>query len=450
MRIKNFIIAGLAGLLLTACTEDVAEQRMSMTSSCALKIEVSDNPAATRADYSGFPSTTFETGDAIGLYAFDGSSYVASNIRFVKQSNGSWLPDEEIPYVDDYTYYAYFPYRSTTYTPSTSGTVDDIDIKFDSFITDASNYFWQADQSTKAGYTYSNLMIAKGVVTDADDDAVTIKFTMAHKRGLAVFTVDAAEATFTGNIPYLIGDTKQFLMKPSTATSFTDDIGTYSLTASAGEYTVHNVSLPNDIDLGLPSGLKWAKGNIISDGNGGYKIGAETDYGAYFSWGNIAPHFSTDGFTFDGAYDWGTSNTDSPYAGSAGASISYTSQHKGRDYTANTTNDAARACLGGSWQVPTATQFQELYDNTDSEWTTISGVNGRKFMKKTDHSVYVFFPAAGLGDIISLDLRGSHGYYWSSSLYSADYGYHLCFSSSNVSTQSNNDRYYGFSVRAVR
>ena len=48
-----------------------------------------------------------------------------------------------------------------------------------SFITDASNYFWQANQSTKAGYTYSNLMIAKGTVTDTDDDEVTIKFTMA-------------------------------------------------------------------------------------------------------------------------------------------------------------------------------------------------------------------------------------------------------------------------------
>lgn len=249
MKTKNIIIAGLAGLLLTACAEDVTEQKMSMTSSCALKIEVSDNPAATRADYSGFPSTTFETGDAIGLYAFDGSSYVASNIRFVKQSDGSWTPDEEVPYVVDYTYYAYFPYRSTTYTPSTSGTVDAVDTKFDSFITDASNYFWQADQSTKAGYTYSNLMIAKGTITDADDDAVTIKFTMAHKRGLAVFTGDASEATFTGNIPYLIGDTKQFLMKPSSATSFTDNRGTYSMTASAGEYATHNIILTIDLSM---------------------------------------------------------------------------------------------------------------------------------------------------------------------------------------------------------
>ena len=246
MKTKNIIIAGLAGLLLAACTEDVVEKKPSMASYKPMKIEVADGvtDAVTRADYSGFPSTTFETGDAIGIYAFDGSSYVTSNIRFVKQSDGSWLPDEEVPYVEDYTYYAYFPYRATTYTPSTSGAVDAVDTKFASFISDASNYFWKANQSTKANFTYSNLMIAKGTITDTNDDAVTIKFTMVHKRGLAVFGGDGSDATFTGNIPYLIGDTKQFLMKPSTSTSFTDDIGTYSLTASAGEYVTHNINLP--------------------------------------------------------------------------------------------------------------------------------------------------------------------------------------------------------------
>lgn len=36
------------------------------------------------------------------------------------------------------------------------------------------------------------------------------------------------------------------------------------------------------VDLGLPSGLKWARGNIIMNGSK-YKIGEETDYGAYVS-----------------------------------------------------------------------------------------------------------------------------------------------------------------------
>ena len=125
MKAKNIIIAGLTGIILAACTEDMALENMALQrDNSSLKVEVTDGGAApgTRANYSGFPATTFETGDAIGLYAFDGSSYTASNIRFVKQSDGSWLPDEEVPYVEGYTYYAYFPYRATTYTPSTAGT----------------------------------------------------------------------------------------------------------------------------------------------------------------------------------------------------------------------------------------------------------------------------------------------------------------------------------------
>lgn len=265
MKIKKYIIAGLAGIILTACNSDMAMEEQATVkydNTNLLKVEVVDGSSAvTRADYSGFPSTTFETGDAIGVYAFNGSSYVVSNIRFVKQSDGSWLPDEELPYVNGHTYYAYFPYRTTTYTPSVSGTVDAVDTKFASFIADASNYFWKADQSSKADFTYSNLMIAKGVVTDTDDESVTIKFTMAHKRGLAVFTEDADIATFTGNQPYLVSNTKQFLMKPDVATSFTDNIGTYSLTAPGGEYVSHSI---NAIDLSMVDNAGSARASMTT------------------------------------------------------------------------------------------------------------------------------------------------------------------------------------------
>lgn len=261
-------------------------------------------------------------------------------------------------------------------------------------------------------------------------------------------TASASGGGGQGSLEWSNGSTRTALGSQTTKARWTGN-GNYNASDWSNEVTLTVVD-PYIVDLGLPSGCKWAKGNIVSDGNGGYKVGEETDYGAYFSWGNVTPHFSSNGSTFDDAYDWGMSNTSSPYSGSAGASISYTSQHKGRDYTANTTNDAARACLGGSWQVPTAAQFQELYDNTDNEWTTISGVKGRKFMKKTDHSVYVFFPAAGDGYMTSLYDRGSDGIYWSSSLYDANRGYNLNFNSSSVNTQNGSMRCIGYSVRAVK
>lgn len=195
------------------------------------------------------------------------------------------------------------------------------------------------------------------------------------------------------------------------------------------------------IDLGLPSGLKWANMNVGAE--------SEEEDGAYFSWGNIEPHFPTSASSFS-PYTWGGSNTGSPYKDTPGASIPFTSQTKNADYSADSGYDAARELFGGSWRMPTATEFKELYDNTDNEWTTINGVNGRKFMKKTDHSVYVFFPAAGYGSNTSLSSRGSVGNYWSSSLYSADNGYYLLSSSSYIVPQSRNYRYYGCSVRAVQ
>ena len=248
MNIKT-ILAVLAGLVLAACAEDVIDNNIVMKTRHSLTVEVTDEfAAATRADYSGFPSTSFETGDAIGIYAFDGSSYVASNIRFVRQSDGSWLPDEEIPYVEGNTYYAYFPYRAMTYTPSTSGTVDAVDTRFDNFISDASNYFWQADQSTKANFTACNLMIAKGTITDTDDDAATVKFTMKHKRGLALidgianrwyYTDDAGtknsptlSISGSSNSPYPMDGSYYFLTKPNVATSVAGN----SVNIPAGKY----------------------------------------------------------------------------------------------------------------------------------------------------------------------------------------------------------------------
>lgn len=242
MKTKILFYISLIAVAFTACNEEVFLENHSGTIKNGLNIEIVDQYSenTTRANYSGFPATTFEQGDSIGIYAFDGTSYVASNVKFVKQADGTWLSDEEVAYSDDMTYYAYFPYRSTTYTPSTAGTVNDIDTKFASFISDANNYFWKADQSTKDGYTYSNLMIAKGVVTMENDDPV-VKFTMLHKRGLALFVDDAELVEFNGNLPYKIGDTLQFLMKPNVLTNFEYDNEACSLTASNGGYSTHKV-----------------------------------------------------------------------------------------------------------------------------------------------------------------------------------------------------------------
>ena len=191
------------------------------------------------------------------------------------------------------------------------------------------------------------------------------------------------------------------------------------------------------VDLGLPSGKKWAIGNLVKDSQGNYSIGEETDWGTYVSWGNIIGHNEGEGYNFD------QTTYDSTPGKQVAANIP----------SNDAAHDIALATLGTPWHLPTKEDFQELYDNTDSEWVADyngTGVAGRKFMKKSDHSIYVFFPASGIYYGTSLSLRGTNGYYWSSSFVSTTNAYNMYFSSSSVNPQNSDTRRYGFSVRPVQ
>ena len=243
MKTKFFLFAGLLAACLTSCSEmdEFADNTGFVDDGKSIKIEVTDEfaQATTRANYSGFPTTTFEEGDQIGVYAVNTSNAaVSSNVAFTRQSDGSWTPASTVVYNPDYKYYAYFPYKSSapSFTPAGSGA----DGKFTNFLN--SNTFWLADQSSKANFTTSNLMWAEGIVTGTR----TVKFTMQHKRGLAIignapnkwYYTDATgtkyemSQVFSGNIPYNDGTTQYFLLKPNTTTS----VGGLSLRAGAGKY----------------------------------------------------------------------------------------------------------------------------------------------------------------------------------------------------------------------
>ena len=181
------------------------------------------------------------------------------------------------------------------------------------------------------------------------------------------------------------------------------------------------------VDLALPSGLLWCEHNV----------GAATPYedGLYFSWGNVEGHTGTDG------YDFGTSN-DGPYANTPGAALT-------GNIPTNNTYDAARHNMGAPWRMPTVGEFQELNANCDSEWTDEDGVTGRRFTSRINGNS-IFFPASGYRYGTGLFRRGSNGLYWSASLHSAAYGYNLNFNSGGVNPANYDNRFNGFSVRAVQ
>ena len=180
--------------------------------------------------------------------------------------------------------------------------------------------------------------------------------------------------------------------------------------------------MPVAVDLGLPSGVKWADRNV----------GAKSpeDPGLFFSWGNV------EGVEIGKACDF----SEEAYAETEGAKL------KGN---LDAAHDAATVNLGAPWRMPTDEEFQDLYDNCDWEWTTENGYYGVRFTSKINGKS-IFFAASGFGAGSSWSSRGADGFYWSRSFYSTRDARYLSFSSGGVHPQHNYNRYYGFAVRPVQ
>ena len=228
---------------ISSCTKEFTENIQSKISPSSIIIDANyidfvNQDGKTRSTYSNL-SLTFENGDQIGVYAVDGTSAVASNVCFTW--NGTeWVGATEVEYNEDYDYYAYYPYVASPYTPDfTQAATNDI---FAAFIADASDKFHFANQSTKANFNASDLMIVKG--THLTDNIV--KFSMEHKKGLCIF--DGAGifiVHFSGdNIPCYFNNKYYYLLKPNTGTTLIDDITGSNLVYSlSGKYTTQNIKL---------------------------------------------------------------------------------------------------------------------------------------------------------------------------------------------------------------
>ena len=228
-----------------------------------------------------------------------------------------------------------------------------------------------------------------------------------------------------------------------------------SCSSSDDDVTINPNALDHAIaDLGLPSGTLWATTNVGATSPEGY--------GDYFAWGETEPYYNGDSqspltLTWKtgktAGYDWTSYTKFGTYDPSA-------SYHYYGFTKYNVTNgptilesadDAATANWGSAWRMPTLDEWKELVNNTDHEWATINGVNGQKFMKKTDRSVFIFLPAAGFRGGLGLNDQGSSGHYWSSELVedNPDGAWDLRFVSGAVGADYGSGRCGGYSVRPV-
>ena len=193
------------------------------------------------------------------------------------------------------------------------------------------------------------------------------------------------------------------------------------------------------VDLGLPSGLKWATCNV-----GAAK---PEDYGDYFAWGETSTKsvFSWTNYKFRTSGDHESDVIFSKYNSNSGYG---TVDNK---TTLDLSDDAARANWGGKWRMPTKADFEELKSNCTCTWTIQGGINGYILTSKNNNRS-IFLPAGGRWYESSLDDVGVKGSYWTSSLYSAYqypfYAYFLLFNESYV-TSNYHYRCQGRSVRPV-
>ena len=179
---------------------------------------------------------------------------------------------------------------------------------------------------------------------------------------------------------------------------------------------------PHLIDLGLPSGTKWACCNV----------GADTPeaYGGYYAWGETEEKST---------YSW------SNYIHCDGTE--QTCHNIGSDI-AGTQYDVAHVKWGGSWVMPSKEQQDELISNCTYEWTTVNDVKGGKFTSNINGGS-IFLPAAGDRNDSGLHGAGAYGNNWSStqSPSYSDCAYYLF--STVYGGWLYSSRYYGQSVRPI-
>ena len=160
---------------------------------------------------------------------------------------------------------------------------------------------------------------------------------------------------------------------------------------------------PHAIDLGLPSGTKWACCNV-----GAYKPDV---YGGYYAWGETEEKE---------IYDWAT------YIHCDGTME--TCHDIGSDI-AGTEYDVAHIQWGGSWVMPSQEQILELVNKCSFSWVKTNGLRGALFTGPGGGTI--FLPEADFRWNEFLECSMPGGYYWSSTLSpkNSNNAYRLCFDS---------------------
>ncbi|MBO4614011.1 MAG: InlB B-repeat-containing protein [Bacteroidales bacterium] len=196
-----------------------------------------------------------------------------------------------------------------------------------------------------------------------------------------------------------------------------------------------NANGHNYVDLGLPSGMKWATCNVGAD--------SPVAYGDYFAWGETSPK---------DVYDW----VSYIWCNGEESTITKYSDNPNEGYNGFTDNlrtllpedDAATVNWNAGWRTPTYNEMSELRNHCTVTWTTQNGVNGRLLTGPNGNSI--FLPATGNRYDNTCGGAGTYGSYWSSNFTTGfPTGARMLFLDSDNCVLENGYRFVGQQVRAV-
>jgi len=220
-----------------------------------------------------------------------------------------------------------------------------------------------------------------------------------------------------------------------------DDVEEVTPQVPTNDGSVAVTSCPDDhhphlIDLGLPSGTKWACCNV----------GATTPeaYGNYYSWGSVKAKT-------DYSKIWGSDeyyHNEDPY---------HVTYDKLGENIAGTDYDAAHVTWKGKWVMPTQEQTEELSKNCNIIWSTrtVKGVDIKGVEVTGPNKAKIFLPANGYYNEMGCN-SGGQACFWTSTLVIGNdengagiLDRAVCLSAYLNAKVGSQPRYWGLAVRPV-
>ncbi len=421
----------IAGAAYTACSnnDDTNEQPMPSQKAYTLIVNASKgNEATTRAlSFSGSTlSATWSEGDEVKVYKGDTEigTLTAQNSGANTTLKGNLT---SAPSVGDNLI---LKFLSPDYTAQ-EGTLEYI----------AANCDYAVANITVSTVNTTEKTITTTDNADFQNQQAIVKFTLTDNATTPA-AISALKLRVTAN-------SKTYIVTPSSATdvlyvaiaeisskninlvaNVNGDIYTYAksgVTFVNSKYYTISVRMRQveAIDLGLPSGTKWANMNIgamVPEGYGGFYAWGETSVKETYNWDT---------------YNYGNSSSCDDLG----------------DISGSSTYDVARVNWGGTWRMPTIEEYNELKTNCTWTWTTICGIGGDLVTGPNGNTI--FLPATGYKWYSSWDEKGSIGYYWlttgmpdPSHTTAYDFYFNKDFNS-GAPNDGSQHRYVGYVVRAV-